>query len=93
MQQDAISSSQNASTCVLFQVQYKEGLAATGVSFCSDGSVLAVAYTPKDESEVMKGKKQHHHGSGQGARASSPPQKIPPPPKKCHLKYVCLEEV
>lgn len=57
-------------------MRYKEGLAATGVSFCSDGSVLAVAYAPADGggrngggndnySSRSKGQLQTH-GGGQG---------------------------
>eukprot|EP00903_Cladosiphon_okamuranus_P017264 g15909.t1 len=50
-------------------VRYKEGLTATGVSFCSDGSVLAVAYAPADRggnhSGTDKGQLQVH-SAGQG---------------------------
>ncbi|CBJ32024.1 expressed unknown protein [Ectocarpus siliculosus] len=53
-------------------VRYKEGLAATGVSFSSDGSVLAVAYSPTEEvngdgnNGTRKGQRRRKHSTGQG---------------------------
>lgn len=54
----------------LGKVRYKAGLSATGVSFCSDGSVLAVAYSPTSqhaEDSHATGPKTANHGNhGQG---------------------------